>query len=500
MNTRSYFPKKQARMAALAFLPSLLLAGGCAVGPDYARPEVQETPENWRSAAPVDAPTIANTAWWEIHKTEPELVALIHAGLENNKEIKMAVERLAQARASLGGAGAAYLPTVSYNGAAFRGDPRTFSASYQNGFTAAGAINWELDLWGRIRRLNESAAASYFATAENKNAVVLALVADIATGYFNLRTLDKQVAISEQTASTREEALKIAKARLKEGIGNAIDALQVEADALSARTSVVNFKEAVTLQENALCLLLGRAPGPILRAKDTRPKDIWQSFPASARQVVPAGLPADLLRNRPDLRAAERNVCAANAQIGAAIANYFPKVSLTGTLGFFSPQLKGLFDHAGTQGGGSLLGPLFDGFATYHTVKGAEARTREAVLAFQQTALNAFRETDNALSTLHTSRERLGLLQKQVAALDEALKKIRASYDAGKIALLPVLDADRTLFSAKLALVSAQNEEQAAFVNLYKSLGGGWRTADLKLPVINANGGLSEPPPATVTP
>jgi multidrug efflux system outer membrane protein len=473
------------RAAALA---PLLFAAGCAIGPDFKAPEIK-APVAWRVAAPADAPNIANLAWWELFKDEPALVELIRDGLENNKEIRIAIERMAQSRAALGISQAAFLPSVGYAGTALHSDPKTFTGTGPNGYVLGGNVAWELDLWGRVRRMHESASAAYFATAESKNAVVLSLVADIATGYFNLRMLDEQVTISTQTAETREKATRIAQERLDKGIGNAVDARQFEADAISARATIISFKNAAALQENALSFLVGRAPGTIARA--ARPPAARSTAPAALD--IPAGLPAELLRNRPDLRVAEQNVRAANAQIGAAIANYFPKVSLTGALGFFSPQLKGLFDKGGAQGGAGLLGPILDGGATYYSVKGAKARTREAVLAYEQTALNAFREVNDALVTLQFNRERTALLRRQVAALADALEKTDIAYKNGKLALLPVLDADRNLFSAKLALVDARAVELTTAVRLYKALGGGW-SPDLKQPLINAKGEITAGP------
>ncbi|MDR1497590.1 MAG: efflux transporter outer membrane subunit [Puniceicoccales bacterium] len=467
-----------------------LVLGGCsAVGPDFKEPPVN-SPEKWRVDVPMDAPSAANLPWWEVFKDE-DLQRLIRTGLEQNREIRAALARIEQGRAALGVSNAAFLPSVGYNGTALHGDPKTTQLAGPHGYMLGGSVQWEVDLWGRVRRLNESARAQYFASNENKNAVVLALVAEIAVGYFNLRMLDAQVAIAEQTAWTREAAWKLAKDRLEKDVGNAIDALQFEADMIAAQTSVVSLKNAIVVQENALSLLLGELPKSVAR------KAVAESN--AALPPIPAGLPSDILLNRPDLRAAVQNVHAANAQIGAAVANYFPKISLTGVLGFVHPQLGHLLEGGNrqSQAGGSLLGPIFDGGTTYYSVKAAEARTREAVLNYEQTALNAFREVNDALSSLRAARERVALLRREAGVLTSALEKTRRAYEAGKVALLPVLDADRNLFSVKLTLAEAQATELTAGVRLYKALGGGWRTNDLKKPLVASDGQIAGAPNST---
>jgi multidrug efflux system outer membrane protein len=472
------------RISTLAIFP--LILGGCAVGPDFEEPRIA-SPETWRAGLPDDSPSAANLPWWEFFQDE-DLRRLVRVGLEQNKDIRTALARMEQARAALGVSDSAFLPAVGYNGSAYHSDPKV-TLSYPHGYALGGSVQWEIDLWGRVRRLHESAQAQYFASVESKNAVVLALVSEIAAGYFNLRMLDEQAAIADQTAKTREAAWKLAKDRLDKEVGNAIDALQFEADMIAAQTSVIGIKNAISLQENALSVLLGGVPGAVAR------KPAAEAAPAPL-PPIPAGLPASLLLNRPDLRAAVQNVRAANAQIGAAVANYFPKISLTGMLGFVHPQLGHLLESGskGAQAGGNFLGPIFDGGATYFSVKAAEARTREAVLNYEQTALNAFREVNDALSTLQATRERAALLRREVAVLADALEKTRRAYEAGKVALLPVLDADRNLFSVKLTLAEAQAAEQTTAVRLYKALGGGWRSKDLDKPLVDSRGQITDGP------
>ncbi|MDR2863002.1 MAG: efflux transporter outer membrane subunit [Puniceicoccales bacterium] len=472
------------RITALALLP--LIFNGCAVGPDYKTPEIK-TPQAWRIETPSNANSVANLPWWEIFK-DAELQVLIQEGLSANKDLKIALTRLVQARESAEIAEGAYLPTVGYTAGAYRSRPKSFSANGMHGFSLGGSIQWEVDLWGRLRRLNESAAAQYFASVENKNATVLALVAEIANGYFRLRMLDAQLATSRQTAETREKAYKLSKSKLDNGVGNRIDTSYFESDMLSAQASIFEFERGIAVQENALNLLLGRLPGPIARSN---------TIPSPILQEIPAGLPSELLLRRPDVRAAEHQVRAANAKIGAAIAEFFPKVSLTAALGFFNPQLGHLLEHdsLGRQGGGGLLGPIFAGGTIYHGVKQAEAFTKETVLGYEQTALNAFREVNDALVTIRSTRERIQKLEKQVAVLREALENTRKAYESGVLPFLPVLDADRNLFSAQLLLNDVRTAELESAVQLYKALGGGWRAGNLSQ-LVNEKGEITGGPGA----
>ena len=472
----------------LALLP--LLATGCAVGPDFETPKIN-TPDAWRTDTPADTPAIVNLPWWEVFK-DKDLQILIQTGLEENKDIKIALARLEQATAAAHITFGAYLPGVDYNGGAYRsygtqgpGTPRP------HGFTLSGSVQWELDLWGRLRRLNEAAAAQHFATEAGKNAVVLTLVSEIASGYFRLRLLDAQLDLARQTAQTRQRAYELAHNKFENGVGNLIDTRLFEAEMHSAQASISEFTRAIALQENALNVLLGRNPGTILRQRDPHAvtPDTWPTLPE-----IPAGIPSQLLQRRPDILAAEQNVRAANAQIGAAIAEYFPRVSLTGALGFINPSLAHLLENnsMGRQGGGTLLGPLFNGGATYYNVQKTKAATREAILTYENIALNAFREVNDALASLQATRQRITHLEKQTAALKEAMEKTRQAYESGTVSFLPVLDADRNLFNAQLLLLDTRSQELDTTVKLYKALGGGWSTASLE-PLVDANGNVALP-------
>ncbi|MDR2429818.1 MAG: efflux transporter outer membrane subunit [Puniceicoccales bacterium] len=473
---------------ALALLP--LLTAGCAVGPDFETPKI-DTPADWRIATPATA--VANLPWWEVFK-DKDLQILIQTGLEENKDIKIALARLEQATAAIHIATAAYLPSVDYSAGAHRsygtqgpGTPRP------HGFTLGGTVQWELDLWGRLRRLDESASAQYFATEASKNAVVLTLVSEIASGYFRLRLLDAQLALAQQTAQTRRRAYELAHNKFENGVGNLIDTRLFEAEMHSAQASISEFTRAIALQENALSVLLGRNPGAILRQRNAHAvtPDAYPTLPE-----IPAGIPSGLLQRRPDILAAEQRVRAANAQVGAAIAEYFPRVSLTGALGFINPSLAHLLENnsMGRQGGGTLLGPLFNGGAIHHNVRRTKAATREAVLTYENVALNAFREVNDALATLQSARQRITHLEKQTAALREATEKTRQAYESGTVSFLPVLDADRNLFNAQLLLLDTRTQELDATVKLYKALGGGWST-DGTAPLVDTSGKAALPPP-----
>lgn len=464
------------------------------VGPDYEAPEIQ-APEAWRTAAPDNAASIANQSWWEVFHDE-DLQNLIQVALEENKDLKMALARLDQARAAIGVTDAAFLPSIDYSG----GYQRTRSHTGANPgtprhdrYSLGGTVNWEIDLWGRIRRLSESAEAQYLSVEENKNAVVLALVAETASSYFRLRMLDAQLAITEHTAKTRVDAYKLALAKLEAGTKSEIETFQFEADMLSAQAAISQFKQGIAIQENALSVLLGRNPGEIIRDRST---------PTPFLAEIPAGIPAEILLRRPDIRAAGQQIRAANAEIGAAVANYFPTVSLTGALGFINPSLGNLLENhsMGRQGGGTLLGPLFNGGATYFSVKQAEARTKEMLLNYENVVLNAFREVNDSLVTIQNTRERITHLAQQVEVLEKSLTLTKERYKEGIDDSLVVLDADRHLFTAQLELASARTEELTATVQLYKALGGGWQVVNEKGengPLINGEGKIAQGPGAS---
>ena len=465
----------------LSFTLLPLMFGGCAVGPDFSPPTV-DVPASWRMETLAGAESIANLPWWEVYK-DANLQQLVQEGLASNKDLKMALARLDQARAALGGSGAAFLPGVNYSGGAYRSYGRQGPGTPNpHGFSLAGNVQWEIDLWGRIRRLHESAAAQYAATAEDRNAVVLALVSEIAVGYVRLCSLDAQLVLAEETVKTRQASLDLAQLKLDAQTGNEIDVLRFKAELITARTSITSFKQAIQLQENALGVLVGRSPGPIARG--------GIPLPAVVLDQIPTGLPSDLLLRRPDIRGAEQRVRAANAQIGAAVANYFPRISLTGALGFINPSLGNLLesDSRGRQGGGSLLGPIFNGGAIYYSVKQAEAATREAVEAYGQAVLNAFREVNDALATLHAARALEKDLTQQVDALAKALEKIRQGTEGGLFSKLPELDADRALFAAQLQLADARTSALVASVRLYQVLGGGWFLDSTDTPIVNSKG------------
>lgn len=457
--------------------------GGCVVGPDFSSPKV-DVPASWRVETSAGAESIANLPWWEVYK-DASLQLLIREGLASNRDLKMALARLEQARAALGGSGAAFLPGVNYSGGAYRSYGQQGPGSPNpRGFTLAGNVQWEIDLWGRIRRLHETAAAQFVATAEERNAVVLALVSEIAVGYVRLCSLDVQLVLAEETVKTRQASLDLARRKLDAQTGNEIDVLRFKAELITARTSITSFKQAIQLQENALSVLVGRNPGAVVRG--TSP------LPAEVLGQIPVGLPSELLLRRPDVRGAEQRVRAANAQIGAAVAHYFPRISLTGALGFINPSLGHLLenDSMGRQGGGNFLGPIFNGGAIYYSVKQAEAATREAVEAYGRTVLNAFREVNDALVTLQAACALERDLEEQVDALARALEKIRQGTEGGLFSKLPELDADRALFASQLQLADARTNALVATVRLYQALGGGWFLNTPDTPVVNDKGEL----------
>ena len=457
-------------LCAAAALVIFALAG-CAVGPDYARPEV-ERPQDFRFAER-GAQELANTEWWR-QFGDPVLEQLIADALQRNKDLRIAVARVEEFAGRLGATRSQFFPQIGYGagGSRDRASERLATpitglpnpqATYQAGINAS----WEIDLWGRIRRLSEAARADLFATEEARRGVVLTLVSSVASGYVTLRDLDKQLAISQRTAKSREEALKLFEMRFSGGVVSQVEVAQIRSEYLAAVATIPTIERAIAQTENALSILLGRNPGPIPRG---------QGVDDLALPAVPAGLPSDLLERRPDVRQAEQNLVAANARIGAARALYYPSISLTGLFGAASADLSNLFTGPARTWSyaGSLAGPLFTGGAISGTVAQADAQQQQVLAAYEQAIQNAFREVDDALVDQRKSRERLAAQNGQVAALRDYARLARMRYEGGTTSYLEVLDAERSLFSAELSQAQTQADLFNAIVNVYKAMGGGW--------------------------
>jgi multidrug efflux system outer membrane protein len=455
----------------LACLLAMSLSA-CMVGPDYRRPAVK-TPDAWRFEEK-EAQDLANTQWWR-QFGDPVLDGLIDSALKENKDVKIAAARVEQFIGRAMVARAALFPQVT--GAAI--PTRTEASKYINppwGPTAKDpysdfrlflSASWQIDLWGQLRRAGEAARADLLATREARQGVILTVVATVASAYTDLLDLDKQLDIAERTVASRADTLKLFRLRFDRGLSSELEVRQAESEYQSALATVPLLKKLVGQQENALCVLLGRNPGPIPRGRH---------FDGLVPPAVPAGLPSGLLERRPDIRQAEQNLIAANARIGVAKAQYYPNITLTGLYGYESTSLSTLFTGPARTWAYSapVIAPIFTAGAIRGTVRVAEGVQMEMLSRYEQVIQQAFREVEDGLIDQAKSREQLSVQAKQVEALKEYDRLARIRYDNGYTSYIEVLDAERSLFNAQLYYAQTQAALMRALINLYRSMGGGW--------------------------
>jgi multidrug efflux system outer membrane protein len=456
------------RRLALALSSGLLLS--CAMGPDYSRPDIP-TNDSYRMAEDGrDLPSLANLPWWDLYRDE-ELQKLIRIALEENKDLERAVATVEEFEARLFIAKTDYAPQMNTtaNGPVVRDGGVRFPG-FANPFNyyLQGNLAWEIDIWGRIRRSNEAALADLLAREENRRAVILQLVGNVAQAYFDLRQFDLQLDIAARTLQAWDESVRISQARYRRGVINRLDVEQFRAERENAASRMAELKRQMIQKENEMSILMGRNPGPVSRGRSLTD----QVMPP----VVPAGLPSDLLQRRPDVVQAEQQLAAATARIGAAKADRFPKLSLTGTLGIANPSLSKLFTPGGDFGvlGPGLTGPLLNAQTLGFQQDAADAQARQAAAQYKQTILVAFKEVEDALIGVSTAREQAAAQERQVNALKAALHLANLRYKGGLANYLDVLIAQRNLFEAELSLASTRRLNLTSVVQLYKALGGGW--------------------------
>jgi len=457
------------RAAAIA---ALALLGGCMVGPDYKRPEVP-TPAAYRYE-PQSVAQTADTQWWKAFG-DPVLDGYIAEALAHNKNVQIAVANVEQAAGVLTTTRSPLFPQVNYQADATRqrvnelsGTPLAgFGGNPQTTYQVLAGASWEIDLWGRIRRLTESARANLLATDEARRGVVLSLVASVASTYLQLLGLDEQLEIAQRTLDTYGQSVKLFELQNKYGQVSKMNVEQARSQYETAAAQIPVIKQQIVQTENALAVLLGRNPGPIARGK---------KLDALLLPTVPAGLPSTLLERRPDLLQAEQTLIAANAQIGAAKAQYFPAISLTGALGSASPELRNLF--TGPAGvwsyGGAIIGPIFTGGAIAGQVAQAEGGQKAALASYELSIQNAFADVENALASNANLGEQLAAQGRLVKALSEYSRLARLQFNGGYTSYTTVLQAEQQLFPSELNLASIRAQLYGSLVNLYKALGGGW--------------------------
>jgi multidrug efflux system outer membrane protein len=456
-----------------------VLGVGCAVGPNYKRPGVA-VPTNFRAPEPLppaQAESIADLKWFEVFKDD-KLQDLIRTALERNYDLRDAVARVEAARAVLGvqrsfqypnfAAGAALdINRLSRDGAT--PIPRLQSQDRTFGTAALQLLSFEIDIWGRLRRATEAARAGLLGAEENRKAVVTTLVSDVATSYFALRELDYELEISRRTLQTREQSLDLTKSRQLGGVSTLLDLRQSEQLVYSAAETIPQIQKQIEETENEISLLLAQNPGGILRGRSLTE----QIFPPE----VPAGLPSALLQRRPDIRAAEQGLIAANAEIGVARAAYFPTVSLSGFLGGASTQLTSLFSGPNTTWNlvPQVTQPIFTAGRIKSNVRLAQAERDRALIQYERAIQTAFTEVSDALIAHQRVREAREKQEALVGALTDRLRLAYLRYRGGVDTQLNALDADRDLFQAELDLARIRLQEVLAVVQLYKALGGGWQ-------------------------
>jgi multidrug efflux system outer membrane protein len=456
-------------------LSAALLLSGCTVGPNYKRPVVA-VPPTYRGAVPdetaqTDTATLGDQKWRDIFQDE-QLRALIRTALQQNYDVRIAASRVLEANAQLGITRADQFPTLSAG--AGIGDVRTAQAKFLPKFeTSIGQVNlsaaWELDFWGKFRRATEAARANLLASKWARQEVVSTLVANVADAYFQLRALDLQLEISKRTLDSRQESLHLTRILANGGATSLLDVRQAEQLVFTAGAEIPALEQQVEQQENFLSILLGQNPGDIPRGQTLTE----QRQPPQ----VPPGLPSSLLERRPDIRQAEEQLVAANAEIGVARAAYFPDISLSGSGGFQSSALTNLF--SGPAGawsfGASLAQPIFTGGRLRSGVRLAEAQQQTATLFYQQSIQEAFRSVSDALVAYRKTREFRAQQELLFESAEDAARLSQMRYTGGATGYLEVLTNETNAFSAELGLVQARLNELLALVQLYEALGGGWQ-------------------------
>ncbi len=455
----------------ILFLIFALTLSGCMLGPNYHRPDV-DVPQGWRLSVE-QAKTVANVPWWEQFR-DPVLNKYIETSLKQNNDLKIAVATVDEYYALLGIARSQFFPEVDAHAAGARmRSSNSFLPSSEgveqnfNAFVLAFTLSYELDFWGRIRRANEAARANLLGQEDAQRTVILTLVSSVSATYIELLELDKRLSIARQTLKSFEESLRLVKLRFQGGVSSELEVRQAESQVESAAAVIPPLETQVAQTENQLSVLLGQNPGPIEHGR---------TLDEIVLPGIPAGQPSDLLEQRPDILQAEQDLVAANAQIGEAKAEYFPRFNLAALLGFETPELDKFFNASSLfyRFGATLAQPIFEGGRIRNQVKASEALKDQALFKYQQTILIAFKEVNDALIAHYNSSKELEVQTRQVAVLRDYLRLARLRYDEGLVDYLNVLDAERNLFNAELDLSRAEGAQFLTLVDLYKALGGGW--------------------------
>jgi multidrug efflux system outer membrane protein len=471
----------------LCTLASALCVTGCMVGPRYRRPAAN-APQVFRGATPPDInPTPITTSlgdekWAEVFR-DPILRQLIREALANNYDVQIAAQHVLEQQDQVGITRAQQFPTVSGGGSytaiglpsglvnsinsSRNGGGTTAKKFFAGGVTLSAA--WNLDFWGLYRRQTEAARAQLLATEWGRRVTIDTVIENVATAYFQLRTLDAELEITRRTLEARKQSLQLTQTVEQGGSGTLADVRQAEQLLYTAAAAIPDFERQIEQQENSISILLGRNPGPIIRGASER------NWPQP--EQIPAGIPSQLLERRPDIQQAEAELIAANAEVGVAKAQLFPQLSLSGTGGTASSQLKGLVDGKNLYwlASGSLTQSIFDAGRLRNNLRLSEAQKQEEVLAYQRTIKQAFEGVSDALIGLQKFREYREQEANLTASAEDATRLARLRYNGGSTSYLEVLTNDTNYYSAQLTLAVAQEDEALSIVQLYSALGGGWQ-------------------------
>jgi multidrug efflux system outer membrane protein len=460
--------------ALLGILAVLVLESSCMMGPKYKRPTV-EVPQEYRAPAPeqaAQASSLGNEQWWQVYQ-DPVLTQLIHTAIGQNYDVRIAAARVLEAQAQVGVTRANQLPSASVGANVFSEQNakvmNLFPAYQVNGGELNLSVIWNLDFWGKYRRQTEAARAQLLATEWGRRAVISSLVANVATAYFQLRALDSELEISKRTLASRQESLKLTQFLEDHGSASGLDVSQADQLVYTASETIPDLERQIQQQENVLSVLLGENPQSIPRGRALTEQPVPQN--------VPAGLPSELLERRPDVRQAEENVVAANAQIGVAKAAFFPNLSLTGLGGLESNALHQFISQPSQTWSGafSVSQPVFQGGALRSQLRLARANWQETVFSYQQTVQNALGQVSNSLVASQKDREFREQQELLTQAAQQTDQLSEVLYKNGGASYLQVLTSETNYFSAELNLVQAQLNERLALVQVYQAVGGGWQ-------------------------
>ncbi len=461
-------------------VPGMIMAAllaGCAIGPDYQRPPVTEPP-TFRGQATAEAASLADLPWWEVFQ-DTILKNLITEALGSNYDVKIAAARVQEARAQVGVARSEYFPAIDYN----VGAQRTRFSGALLGLSGAGpstnnlyygflSASWEIDIWGRIRRSNEAARASLFATEDARRGVWLTLVSDLGQAYFELLALDVRLDIARNSTDAYQGTYSVFQDRLQGGVASKLETSRAEGALGQAQATIPQLESDIVAKENQISILLGRRPGPIPRG--------MPMYEQAVVPTVPAGLPSALLERRPDLRQAEQKLVGANAYIGVAKAAFFPQLSLTALFGRASPEVSALTGGTATiwAVAGMLSGPIFEGGKNLSNYRVSKAQWEQAKLQYEQAVLTALREVSDALTQLGKLSDAESGQERAVKALEQAVAYAMDRYRHGFASYFEVLEAQQQLYPAQNTLAQIRRDRLLAYVQLYKALGGGWDLSD----------------------